>query len=233
MTAFRAFDDERLDANLAAILRLPDAPIPSDPAAGAAVAPLRRVHGSRRASVNVALALGLALCGAVVAMLAGRTDTVTGHPDTDGRDVRQVIPLSGTTVIRQPSDPVSASTATIDTAATGTAPAGTVTTARPRRTSVPPSMRVAATRAQPVAAPEPSPSPADASPAPAKAPAAPAGTNVAAVDTKTVTRADAPRPLPVATPDPAPSSATPADAASVKQDRRDSVDAIRGLRRQF
>lgn len=217
MMAFAAFEDERLDANLATILRLPHM------VDGEASPTLHRVRGSRRASVTVVAALSLAVCGAVVALFVGGRDAPpTGVTASIGNtpDQRQIIDLDATAVIRLPPD----TAAPADIAATVTPVHATSRRQLPLRSS----SRNAVASAQLDPAETPSPSPTDL----ATVSPAPIHTRVAAADTY---RPAAPTPsltpAPVYAPPP-PAAATD-DTIAAKRDRRDSVSAIRSLRRQW
>jgi len=214
MTGFAAFDDDRLDANLAAILGLSDQTVEESAVATDARA-LSRMRASRRASVTTVAALGIALCGAV-ALLVAHDGTGTDVPKA--REGRHVIDLSGTATIPRAPAPTVAPT---DAAAI--AP-GT----RPRRRPLRQPARVAAGSGAPIVAAAPSPAATGAAPA-AVATVAPAR-SVAAANAAIIAAIDAPR-APSATPAPPPAPAD--EATATRHDRRDSVDAIRSLRRQW
>lgn len=220
MTAFTAFEDERLDANLAAILRLPDTAAAADPVGGA-TSPLHRVRGSRRASVNVVTALGIALGGAIVALIAGRNDTSMSTDAPGNPDMRKVIDLGGPAVIQRPFDGSPVVTDTVGTVKT-------VRSALPRHRPIRASLRIAATAERPATTPLPL-SPNDE----ASAPSAPVGTKVAMADGPATIAAGAIASLPAVAPAPVPSPSATDGTASTGRDRRASVDAIRSLRRQW
>ncbi|MEA1086070.1 hypothetical protein SFC76_17520, partial [Sphingomonas sp. CD22] len=107
------FNDKRLDANLASILGLPDAPPPAPPPPPAAdetgaVPTLHRVKTSRRASATVAASLGIALV-AGVGLFVGRS--VTAPPAAAPHRVIDV-----------PGAPAPAASATMTAAATAPQP---------------------------------------------------------------------------------------------------------------
>jgi hypothetical protein len=226
MTAFTPFDDERLDANLAAILHLPDRAARPAAIAGGAAPTLDSVRRARRASVTVVAALSIALCGAIVALFAGRGDPpVRGSTTASAHDARRIIYLGGTAVIWRPADP-----STVPADATETAPArrGAMRRRAARR-----SENVTPSPDQPLGVPETPPSPAGVPPAPVAAPAAPPGATVAAPAEKPAVAADASGSAPTATPSPIASPAAASPVASANRDRRDGVSAIRSLRRQW
>ncbi|NYD91827.1 hypothetical protein [Sphingomonas melonis] len=199
------FNDKRLDANLASILGLRDQPPAPPPEDVARAAPtLHRVRSSRRASATVAASLGIALL-AGVGLVVGRS--VTTH---------QPAPVPHR-VIDLPTAPGSVP-----------APAAAVTAAprpalvRHHRTHATPSPAAPSVPSTPLLAEALAEAMRNSA---APTPAAEAPPAVAAAPRPAATEPPAPRPSAAATPNgPAPD---PARA------RRDGVDAIRALRRQW
>lgn len=213
MTTFHLFDDERLDANLATILHLPGALAAANPLADRPASALHGMQGSRRASVTVVAALGIALCGTIVALFVDRSDPPTGDSATrTADDGRHVIDLGTTPVIRRSPYP----------AAMPTGAPSIIFHAHPTARHKP-TTHVAAISDQPIVTEDipsaPAPSFQGMPLIPAQLPGADGGPKLSPA----APQIDTPESSPTAT----------SDTKSLDRDRRDSVSAIRSLRRQW
>ena len=215
------FNDKRLDANLASILGLPDAPAaappppPEEPAG--AVPTLHRVKTSRRASATVAASLGIALV-AGVGLFVGRSVTIA--PATPPHRVIEV-----------PGAPAPAASATVTAAAAAAQPRSQPFRRHRRAFAAVPSPELptsppGTTPSTPLLAEALAATVRDSvAPTPAAEPPPPA-----AVAPPRIAAAEPPAPRPSVA---ATAASPPAAAPDPARARRDSIDAIRALRRQW